>query len=72
MLRWSPTKWRKAEAIRDRVMRDVGTDEPWIVEEMSQRFGMSAVAVHYRKPLSTNEVAMMGRTTEVKVRPGRG
>lgn len=72
MLRWSPTKWRKAEAIRDRIMRGIGTDEPWIVEEMSRRFGMSAVAVHYRKPLSIDEVARMGQTSEVKERPGRG
>jgi hypothetical protein len=72
VLRWSQTKWRKAEAIRDRIMRGVGTDDPWIVEEMSQQLGMSAVAVHYRRPLRVDEVAQMGQTPEVKLRPGRG
>lgn len=72
VLRWSPTKWRKAEAIRDRIMRGVGTDEPWVVEEMSKQLGEMAFAVHYRRPLRVDEVARMGPTEEVKTRPGRG
>jgi hypothetical protein len=71
VLRWSPTKWRKAEALRDRIMRGVGTDELWVTEEMSAEIGERAVAVHYRKPLRVDEVARMAPTPEVKARPGR-
>lgn len=71
MLRWSPTKWRKAEALRDRIMRGVGTDEPWVVEEMTAMLGERAVAVHYRRPLRIDEIARMGPTEEVRLRPGR-
>jgi len=72
VLRWSPTKWRKAEALRDRIMRGVGTDEPWIAEDMSAQLGEMAIAVHYRKPLRIDEVARMAPTAEVLSRPGRG
>lgn len=71
VLRWSPTKWRKAEEVRDKVMRNLGTDEPWVIEEMSQQFGMRAISVHYRRPLSIAEVARMAPTPEVLARPGR-
>jgi hypothetical protein len=71
VLRWSPTKWREAEAVRDRIMRGVGTDEPWVMEEHSADWGMKAVAVHYRKPLRVDEVARMAPTEEVRARPGR-
>src|SRR5215470_3787231 len=71
VLRWSPTKWRKAEALRDRIMRNTGTDEPWVTEEMSQTFGERAVAVHYRRPLRIDEIARMAPTPEVRERPGR-
>jgi hypothetical protein len=53
-------------------MRGVGTDEPWIVEEMSKQLGDQAFAVHYRRPLKIEEVARMGQTTEVRQRLGRG
>ena len=53
-------------------MRGVGTDEPWVVEEMSKQLGEMAFAVHYRRPLRVDEVARMGPTEEVKTRPGRG
>ena len=71
MLRWSPTKWRKAESIRDFVMRGLGTDEPWIMEEMTGVLGEHAVSVHWRKPLRIDEVARMAPTEDVKARPGR-
>lgn len=72
MLRWSPTKWRKAESVRDRIMRGVGTDEEWLMEEMSAQWGERAIAVHYRKPLRIDEVAQMAQIPEVIQRPGRG
>ena len=71
VLRWSPTKWRKAEALRDKIMRGVGTDEEWVMEEMSAEFGMSASAVQYRRPLRIDENARMAPTPEVRYRPGR-
>ena len=71
VLRWSPTKWRKAEALRDKIMRGVGTDEEWVTEEMSAQLGMMASAVHYRRPLRIDEIARMAPTEEVKARPGR-
>lgn len=71
VLRWSPTKWRKAEALRDKIMRGVGTDEEWVTEEMSKDFGLLAVAVHYRRPLRIDEIARMAPTPDVKAREGR-
>jgi hypothetical protein len=71
VLRWSPTKWRKAEALRDKIMRGVGTDEEWVVEEMSVELGMMASAVHYRRPLRIDEIARMAPTEEVRARQGR-
>ena len=52
-------------------MRGVGTDEPWVTEEMSNQIGDLAVAVHYRRPLRVDEVARMAPTDEVRERPGR-
>lgn len=71
MLRWSPTKWRKAEAARDRVMRGLGTDEEYIMEEMTMMLGERAVSVHWRKPLRIDEIPRMAATREVRERPGR-
>jgi hypothetical protein len=71
VLRWSPTKWRKAQMLRDRIMRGVGTTEEWFVEEMSKEIGDMAVAVHYRKPLRIDEVARMAPTPDVRARRGR-
>lgn len=71
MLRWSPTKWRKAEAARERVMRGLGTDEAYIMEEMTAFLSERAVSVHWRKPLRIDEVARMAPTQEVRERPGR-
>lgn len=72
MLRWSPTKWRKLEALRDKIMLGVGTDEEWVTEEMSKMLGDRAVAVHYRRPLRLDEVNRMAPTEDVKARLGRG
>jgi hypothetical protein len=52
-------------------MRGVGTDEPWVVEELSAQFGECAVAAHYRRPLRIDEIARMSPTVEVLSRPGR-
>jgi len=71
VLRWSPTKWRKAEELRDRIMRGVGTNEEWVTEEMSAQMGMLACAVHYRRPLRIDEIVRMAPTPEVRARAGR-
>jgi hypothetical protein len=52
-------------------MAGVGTDEPWVIEEMTKILGERAVAVHYRRPLSIGEVSRMAPTPEVLMRPGR-
>ena len=64
-------KWRKVEAIRDRIMRGIGTDEPFIQEDMVDMMCDRAVSVHWRKPLRIDEVAQLLPTMEVKQRPGR-
>jgi hypothetical protein len=56
---------RKAEAIRDKVMRGVGTGEAWVTEA-------GVVCMHWRKPLSLSETAQMAPTAEVRAREGRG
>lgn len=55
---------RHAEAIRDRIMHRLGTDEPWVVER-------GYIGMHYRRPLRVDEVAMLAPTPEVRARPGR-
>ena len=64
VLRWSPTALRKIEALRDRIMRGLGTDEPWVTEA-------GGIAMHYRRPLRIEEVNQMAQTPEVVARPGR-
>ena len=63
--------WRRAEAMRDRIMFGMGTDEPWIMEEHTAMLGMGARAVHWRKPLRPDEIAQMGQTPDVRAREGR-
>ena len=55
---------RKMEALRDKIMRGLGTDEPWVTE-------MGAIACHYRRPLRIDEINQMAQTPEVRERPGR-
>jgi hypothetical protein len=71
VLRWSATKWRKAEALRDRTMRDVGIGE-WAIEDMSHLLGDRAVCVHYRRLLRIDEINRMAPTNAVRQRPERG
>lgn len=71
MLRWSPSKRRKAEAVRDKIFRGIGTDEPLFEEDMTQIVGPYAVTVNWRKPLRIEEIAQMAPTPEVRERRGR-
>lgn len=52
-------------------MRGIGTDEPYVMEEMTRELGERAISVHWRKPLRIEEVAQMAPTPEVRARPGR-
>jgi hypothetical protein len=67
----SASTWRKFEALRDQVMRGVGTDEPWFREDMPDILGTRAASVNYRKPLRLDEVNQMAPTSEVRARLGR-
>ena len=57
---------RKIEAVRDRIMRPIGTAEPMIPETNAL-----TVTMQWRKPLSIEEINQMAQTPEVRARPGR-
>jgi len=72
VLRWSATVWRRMEKLRDQLLRGVGTDEPWFLdEEFLHDYLNSARAAHWRKPLRIDEVNRLAPTPEVKARTGR-
>lgn len=55
-------------------MRQIGTTETIIAEDilaLAGEFGVSPAAMHWRKPLSMEEVAQMAQTPEVIERKGR-
>lgn len=65
---------RKIEAVRDRIMFKVGTDEPFIHEnliEIAAATDRAPVAMHWRKPLALTEVNRMAPTADVRERRGR-
>jgi len=61
---------RRAENIRDRLMRGVGTSEPFI-EPVGEELAMIKSTRQWRKPLSIEEINRMAPTLEVRARPGR-
>ena len=72
VLRWSATRWRHMERIRDRLMFGCGTDELWFFDaEFYGNAKAHAVAAHWRKPLRIDEVNLMAPTREAVARPGR-
>ena len=68
LVRWTGNHWTRAEAIRDKVMAGLGTDEPFILETFEKQSG---IAPHWRRPLSVSEIGRMGVTDAVRQRPGR-
>jgi hypothetical protein len=70
VLRWSPTRWRKIEAIRDRILFNVGSPEPLIPVDGMERAGLR-ITMQWRKPLSVMEIGQMAPTQEVRKRAGR-
>jgi hypothetical protein len=61
---------RRIEAIRDRIMRQCGTDEPLILETDFPA-GYVQRSMHWRKPLRIDEINRMAQTPEVRERRGR-
>lgn len=59
--------WRKVEAVRDRIMRGVGTDEP-LIEAIGEG---NVRTMQWRQPLRIDEVYRMAPTPEVRERRGR-
>lgn len=60
--------------MRDRILFNHGTSEPWIAEDwrkVEMEIGHPLKAMHWRKPLSLQEVARMAQTPEVRRREGR-
>ena len=63
VLRWSPNRWRKMEALRDKIMFNVGTSEPFIgedIQRMADELGIQPRSMHWRKPLSIMEINCIG------------
>lgn len=52
-------------------MVGLGTSEDWFEEDMTKSMGERAIALHFRRPLSLDEVNRMQPTPEVRARPGR-
>lgn len=61
---------RKAEAIRDRILRGCGTDEP-LIEPEGEELALLVSSRQWRKPLRIDEIARLAPTPEVRARPGR-
>ena len=64
LVRWTAGTFAKMQFIRDTIMQGVGTTEAFIPEK-----GTSAM--HWRKPLSLEEINRMAPTPEVRARAGR-
>jgi hypothetical protein len=71
-LRWSATRWRAMEKIRDQIMFNTGTDEPWYLDKEFLTDFPNARSANWRKPLRIDEVNQMAPTPEVRARQGRG
>lgn len=66
--------WRMIESVRDGVLRNLGSNEPVIAEDIAA--AEAAVrhplkAMHWRKPLSILEIPQMADTPDVRARKGR-
>lgn len=76
VLRWSPTRRRRMERVRDRILFGLGADAPLFEEVLPDdlalaRFGHLPISVSWRRPLSLLEVNQMAPTAEVRQRRGR-
>jgi hypothetical protein len=58
------------DAIRDRILFNLGTSEPVIPVEGEER-ALLVATMQWRKPLSVLEINQLAPTPEVRERPGR-
>ena len=70
VLRWSPTRRRKIEALRDRILFGLGSSEP-VIPVSGEEQAMLQVSMQWRKPLSLVEINQMADTPAVRRREGR-
>jgi hypothetical protein len=70
--------WRKMQALRDKLMRGVGTDEPFVAEDLralanvvGSAYGREPQAMQWRKPLRIDEINQLAPTAEGRERRGR-
>jgi hypothetical protein len=74
VLSLSPSAVRHLEAVRDRILYRAGTSEPFVTDDpatVEGETGVRMVAMHWRKPLSLEEVNQMAPTPAVRTRQGR-
>ena len=67
MAKWNRAIHRRVEAVRDKILSVLGTNEKMIQENDPAL----TVTMQWRKPLSLEEVNQMAPTPEVQQRPGR-
>ena len=67
MAKWNRAIHRRVEAVRDKILNALGTNEKMIQENDP----MLTVTMQWRKPLSLEEVNRMAPTLEVRERKGR-
>jgi len=65
--KWNRAIHRRVEAVRDKILNALGTNEKMIQENDP----MLTVTMQWRKPLSLEEVNRMAPTLEVRERKGR-
>jgi hypothetical protein len=58
------------EALRDRILFNLGSDEPVIPVKGAEQAALT-MTMQWRKPLSFPEINQMADTPEVRTRPGR-
>ena len=67
MAKWNRAIHRRVEAVRDKIMDALGTNEK-VIQENDPTL---TVTMQWRKPLSLLEVNQMAPTPEVQERKGR-
>lgn len=60
---------RHAEAARDRVLRNIGTNK--VIEPAGAELASITSTRQWRRPLREDEIARLAQTAEVRARTGR-
>ncbi len=58
------------EAVRDRILFGLGTDET-VIPVWGEEHALIVVTMQWRKPLSISEIAQLAQTPDVRARMGR-